>query len=129
MRGERNLCSLAVDIADIDGENLLLLCVNHDGKVKRVRILVVVRRGAVVHQTLLETPLVAPALINTNGPSIDVDLGHVVDAEILTGLNDTRIRARNTLADVEVLKGKRGTDISDGLPQLDLALCDVSDSL
>lgn len=122
MRGERNLCSLAIDIADIDGENLLLLCVHDNGKVQWVRILVVVRRGAVIHQTLLKTSLVAPALINTNGPSIDVDLGHVIEAKILTGLNDTGIRKRNTLANVEVLKGKCGTDLSDGLPQLNLAL-------
>jgi len=129
VRGERNLCSLTVDVADINSEDLLLLSIDHDGEIQRVRILVIVGRSAIVHQTLLETALIAPTLINANCPSIDVDLGHVIDAEILAGLNDTRVGASNALADVKILEGQSRADFRDVLPNLDLAVGDVGDNL
>lgn len=111
VRGERHLGALSVDVADVDGQDLLLLGVDDDGEVKGMSVLVVVGRGSVVGETLLQTTLKAPPVVDANGPSIKEDLVHVVDANVLAGLDDTRVGTSDTLADVKILKSQGGTDL------------------
>ncbi|KAI6749781.1 hypothetical protein HG531_007046 [Fusarium graminearum] len=126
---KRNLGSLAVDETNIHSENLFLLGIENDGKVQRVSVLVVIGRSTVVHQALLKTSLVTPAVVKSNGPSIDKDLLHIGDSELLAGANDAGILAGDAFADIEILKSQGRTDVSDRLPFFDLALTDVGDDL
>lgn len=111
VRGERHLGALSVDVADVDGKDLFLLGVDDDGEVEGVSVLVVVGRSSVVGETLLQTTLKSPSVVDANSPSIKEDLGHVVDANVLAGLDDTRVGTSDTLADVEILKSQGGTDL------------------
>lgn len=126
---KRDLGSLAVDAADVDGEDLLGLGIDDDGKVERVSILVVKRAVAEVGETLLETTLVSPAVVNTDGPGVEEDLGHVSDADFATGLDDSGVSPSHALRDVEILERQGRANVGDILPVFDLAGCQVGNDL
>jgi hypothetical protein len=125
MRSERNLGSLTVDETDVHGENLLLLCVKDDGEIERMGVLVIVGRSTIIHQTLLKSSLITPSIIKPDSPSINKDLLHIGDTQLLTSANHSGILTSDTLTDIKILEGKSGTDIRDILPLFDFTLADV----
>lgn len=126
---ERHGSALAIHVADINAEDFFGLGVGHDGKVQGMGVLVVKLGGPVVSETLLKTALEAPALVDTDGPGIQEDLGHVGDADLLAGANDTGVIAGNALHHVEIFQSEGGHDIMHLLPLLDLGLGQVDDHL
>lgn len=126
---ERDRSALAVDVANIDAEHLLGFGVGHDGEVERVGVLVVEIGVSVVGQALLQTALKAPALVNADGPGIQEDLGHVVDANFLAGADNTGVIASNALHDIEIFESESGHHILHFFPLLDLGLGQVHHDL
>lgn len=96
---------LAIDITDVNTEDLLALGVGNDGEVERMGVLVVECTVAVVGQTLLQTTLEAPALVNTDGPGVKEDLGHIGDAKTLTSLDNPGIISSDPLHHIQVFEG------------------------
>jgi hypothetical protein len=126
---ERHSSALTVDVANIDAKNLLGLGIGDHAEVKRVGVLVVELGVTVVGETLLETTLVAPALVNTNGPGIEEDLGHIGNANFLAGTDDAGISASNALHNIQILESEGGHDLGNVLPQLDLLGFQVDNNL
>lgn len=126
---EGNSSALAIYQTNINAEDLLSLGISHDSEVERVGVLVVKLGGTVISETLLQTALKAPALIDTNGPSIQEDLRHISDTQILASANDTRVLAGNALHHIQILQSKSGHHILDLLDLLNLALGDVDNNL
>lgn len=126
---QRGSSALAVDKADIDTQNLFLLGIGHHAEVQWVSVLVVELGVAVVDETLLETAVEAPALVDTNGPGIQEDLGHIGDANLVTGANDTGVLASNALHNIQIFQGEGGHGILDLLVLLDLGGLQVDDNL
>lgn len=82
---------------------------------------------------MLKTSVKAVALIGSYSPAVEVDFVHVVNADLLTAGNDTRVGTSNSLADVEVLKSKNRQDVVESpgshdafLRQADQDLVDLS---
>jgi hypothetical protein len=94
-----------------------------------VGVLVVELGSTVVSQTLLETALKAPALINTNGPGIKEDLAHIGNTNLGAGADNAGILAGNALHDIEILESESGHDILHGLPFLNLLGLQVDNDL
>lgn len=126
---ERNGNALAIYRANVNAKDLLGLGVGDHGEIQRMGVLVVKLRGTVVSQTLLETALKAPALIDTNGPGIEEDLAHIGDTDLSTGTDDAGVLAGDALHDIEVLQSERGHNILHGLPLLNLLGLQVDNDL
>lgn len=126
---QRGSSALAVDEANVNTQNLLLLGIGNNAEIQRVSVLVVELRVTVVNQTLLETAVEAPALIDTNSPGIQENLGHISDTNLVTGANNTGILASNALHDIQILQGESRHGIVDLLVFLNLGLAQVDNDL
>ena len=127
--GQRHGSPLAIDVADINAQDLFPFGVGNDGKVQRMRVLVVEGVVAVVGQTLLKTALEAPALINTDGPGVEEDLGHIGDAETFARFNHSRVIPSDALHHIQVLQRESGHDVVDLVVLIDLGLGQVGHDL
>lgn len=121
--------ALAVDEADVDGQDLLLVRVEHDAEVEGVGVLVVELGGAVVGQPLLQAAVHAPAVVEADGPGIEEDLGHVGDADLAAHADDALVGAADALAHIEVLERQRRGHVVARLRLLDGARRQVHDQL
>lgn len=84
-----------------------------------MRILVVEPGVAEVDDALLKTALHAPAVIEADGPGVDEYQGHVGDANVAAGLDDTGVFEGHLLTHVEVLEGQGRSHLRHWIPALD----------
>ena len=82
---------------------------------------------------MLKTAVKAVALIGSYSPAVEVDFVHVVDADLFTAGNDTRVGTSDAFTDIEVLQCENRQDIVQGpgshdafLRQADQDLVDLS---
>lgn len=129
VRDEGGGGALAVDVGNVDGNDLGRVGVGNNGNIQRVGVLVVQLRVAVVHKTLLQSALKTPTLIDTNGPAVNVHLGHVGDADLCAGRNHAGVLAGGNLDNVEIFESEGGSDIRDVLPVLNLARLEIYNDL
>lgn len=126
--GLRNRCSLEfgtlLDL-DVNLDDFLCLGVDHRTKVQRMCVLVVVLGYTVVHQCLLESMLCAPTLVESDGPGVAIHLGHVVNADISTELDDSWVSSDNLLRGLQIFQGDGWHDTFTKDELLDLLGCDV----
>lgn len=92
-------------------------------------VLVVEVGAAVVDKTLLEAAVKAPALVDTNSPSIHEDLGHIGDADLVARANDTGVPQADALHNIQILQSQGGHGVVNLLVRLDLVLAQVDNDL
>ena len=114
VRLSRHRHSFAINPPDVDAENLFLLGINDHAKVERMRVLVVRLRRTPVRKTLLQAAIEAVAFVGAHRPAVEVDLIHVINANVFAGLDDAGVGSGDSLADVEVFQRQNGHDVVDG---------------
>lgn len=92
-------------------------------------VLVIEFGVAVVGQALLETAVEAPALIDSNRPGVNEDLGHIGDAESFASLDHSGIFPGKLLHDIQVFQGQSRHGIRDILPLVNLGFGQVRHNL
>jgi hypothetical protein len=121
--------SFAVNPSDVDAENLFPLGINNHAKVERMSILVVEFRRTPVSQPLLQASIEAVAFVGPDSPAVEVDLIHVINANVFAGLDDAGIGAGDSLADVEVFQRQDRHHVVDGPGRHDAFLRQADEDL
>ena len=108
---------------DINMNNLLSICVEDRGEIQRKSVLAVIHMRTIVHQSLLQTDLIAESLIETNRPgcayqpksrclrvkalTVTIDLEHVFlgNTNNAALFNDLWILSNHMLNNLKILHG------------------------